>query len=484
MNNIKGKNIIIWLFIIITILFFSYEVVISYDSSHYLWLTSLLEPEGDFSNWDIARGPVFPLIIRTFNIFFGKSPNGVLAGMFIFYLLMLFICYLIYKDTIRSEEHFNKYIKYIFLAVFLVLVVFNPMIIGYYHTLLTEFVAITLGVIGCYLSWKWMQIEFLKNKVKYIIYTAILSVLTAAAWLLKQPYISTILFPVIIATIISIIRKANLKNILQRVTTLICCLVVLAVSLKFWGIVQELNGIQKNESRTSSSFLASGIVSGIIGYDAREGTITTGEAIKFWMDEFGKNPAKVIGQYIKNYFATISILNIEFDNMKIIINPKIDIAHTVEIENIGFKIYEYGNECIFPLSEKYEQYAQPYRRVNTPIVAINWIMRKLEIPVTIVMKLSYLVLPILTIISIIFVFKSKKKYNEKYNKIIDIIAILFTYSFLNIIAYSFLGSTIDRYTMPSLVTTFVGILLSIYVAIYRRKYKRDEIKMLEQKGDK
>ena len=479
MNNIKGKNIIIMLLIIITILFFSYGVVITYDSSHYLWLTSLLKSSGNFSDWDILRGPVFPLIIRTFNIFFGESSNGVLAGMFIFYLVMLFVCYLIYKETLQGEEYFNKYMKYIYAFVFLFLVVFNPMIIGFYHTLLTEFVAITLGVIGCYVSWKWMQIDFDNNKAKYIIYTGVLLFLIAVAWFLKQPYISTILFPMIIGAIISIVRKPNCKNFLQRFISLICCLFALGAGLKLWGIVQELNGIQKNNSKTSSGFLAYGIASGIMGYGIPEETITISEAIEFWLSEFGKNPAKVIGKYIKNYFATISILDIEFDNMKIIINPKIDVFNTAEIENIGFTIYEYGNECIFSLPEQYEQYAEPYRRINTPIIAINWIMRKLEIPVTIAMKLCYLVLPILTIISIIFVFKSRKRYNEKLNKIIDIIAILFTYSFLNIILYSFLGSTIDRYTMPSLVTTFLGILLSIYVAIYRKKYKKEDIKLLK-----
>lgn len=77
----KNKKLILGsvLGILITIMFFTYQVVITYDTSHYLWLTSLLTPSGNFQTWDVARGIVFPLLIRIFNILFGKSVLGVLT---------------------------------------------------------------------------------------------------------------------------------------------------------------------------------------------------------------------------------------------------------------------------------------------------------------------------------------------------------------------------------------------------------------------
>lgn len=234
------KNIIFTLILItITILFFTYKVVITYDTSHYLWLTSLLTKEGSFSDWDVARGPVFPMFIRICNILFGQSINGLLIGMFIFYIMLLVTCYLIYKDTIKNEEFLNKKMKYLLLFLFSILVAFNPMIIGYYHTVLTEFVAITLAVIGCYLAWKWMDVDFIENKVKYIIYTISLSVLTAIAWQLKQPYVSTILFPIITAIIISCIRNRKLINFVQRFITFLVCIIVLFLSIKIWDFILE-----------------------------------------------------------------------------------------------------------------------------------------------------------------------------------------------------------------------------------------------------
>ena len=87
------------------------------------------------------------------------------------------------------------------------------------------------------------------------------------------------------------------------------------------------------------------------------------------------------------------------------------------------------------------------------------------------MKISYLILPLLTIVSIISVFRTKGKYDKKYCRIIDMITILFSFSLMHILLHSMLGSTIDRYTIPALVTTFIGIFLSVYAVIYRKKYK-------------
>ncbi len=520
------KNIVILIFgIFITVMFFTYQVVITYDTSHYLWLTSLLNKGGDFSTWDVARGPVFPMFIRICNIIFGHNTNGLLAGMFIFYILMLVGCYLIYKDTIKDEEHCNKKVKYILLFLFLLLVVFNPMIIGYYHTLLTEFVGMTLSIIGCYLAWKWMDVNFKENKEKYSIYTLALAILNAIAWQLKQPYVTTILFPIIIASIISLVRNVSLKNFLQRLATLIVCVIMLITSIKIWNVILEKNNVTIKENRTSAGFFASGILGGMTNYNIqdiedfdtaqeieestkipeedkvkikdiledkseykaylvidtnkekyeivylKENVISTTEAISFLLSSLVKDPKAIIGGYVSNYLATISIHDIDFIGNKIEISKNINFITTKEIEAIGYKIYNYGKENVFYLSPEYEIYAEEYRSINKPIINVNRVMKKLQMPMAITMKISYLALPILVICSIIAVFVTKKRYNEKYCRIIDIITILYTFSLLHILVHSILGAVIDRYTMPALITTFMGILLSIYAIIYRKKYK-------------
>lgn len=203
----------------------------------------------------------------------------------------------------------------------------------------------------------------------------------------------------------------------------------------------------------------------------KDTVISTGEAIKFWISSFAHEPFLIINNYITNYLATTSIYDIEFDGMKILIDRNLNFKSAEEIEKIGFKIYGYANECVFCLSEDLEPYATEYRTINKPLVAINYIMRNMQLPSMIIMKIIYLILPFLAIISIVSVFVTRKKYNEKYTKIIDLITILYNFSFLHILVHALLGSTIDRYTMPALITTIIAILLTIYAIAYRKKYK-------------
>ncbi len=523
MKNKKTIALILF-WIIITIIFFTYGLTITHDSSHYLWLSSLMTEGEDFTQWDVGRGPVFPLFLKVTQIFFGPNSNGFLVATFIFYLLMLLFSYLIYKDTIQNEEVCSKKFKWVLGILFVLLVVVNPMIIGYYHTLLTEFIAMTFAVIGCYLSWKWMQINFKENKLQYILYTIVLAILTAIAWQLKQPYVGTILFPVIIAAIISFVRKVNLKNFLQRGFTVLICMIMLVIGIQGWNLVIKVKNVNIDNTRTTGGFLALGLLEGIKEYNIKNGfetiqavqentkisqedkekmvqvlennseyqsftvidtnqenyeiiyskgkVISTLDATKFLLNTLIKNPKVILGCYLRSYLVTISMYSISFDGPRVLqTGTKLEFTNTQEIDAIGFKIYNYGTPTNFLLLEKYEPYAKEYEDVNKPVVAINWLLRNLQIPSAIAMKISFILLPILTIASIVAVFRTKKRYNEKYTKIIDLITILYSFSFMNIVAHALLGSSIDRYTMPALATTFIAILLSIYAIIYRKQYK-------------
>lgn len=521
----KKEITLLFTFVILTIIFFTYKVTITYDTSHYLWLTSLLTPNGDFSNWDVARGIIFPLFIRISNVLFGHSTTGLLIGMYIFYIAMLVACYFIYKDTIKDESCCSKLMKYILIILFFILIAINPMIFGYYHTLLTEFFGMTLAMLGCYISWKWMNVNFYENKLKYFIYTLVESILVIISWHLKQPYVTTVLFPIIIAAILSFVRNTNIKNLMQRVVTVLTCFIMLAISIKVWNITLEKNNVKIEEERTSEGFLSSGIIGGITEYSKKDvidfdstekinnndklkeidkkemikiinnnseykafividtkkenydviycksNTASTGEAIEYLLTIAVKDPKAVVKSYITNYLATTSWYNISFNGMNIVVDKKIDLKNTVEIKKIGFRIYEQGIDNVFPSSEELQPYTEVYRENNTPIRIVNIIMKNLEMPVTVVMKVSYLLLPIITIVSCIAVFIIKKRYDEKYREIIDLIVILYAFSLLHILVHSTLGSTIDRYTMPALATTFMGMLLNIYAIVYKNKYK-------------
>ena len=87
------------------------------------------------------------------------------------------------------------------------LTIFNPIIFGFYHSLLTEFVAITLSVISCYYAVIWYDVEPLKDKKKFVLISLWFVFLTVFSWFLKQPYISCGFFPLLVSYVISLFKK-------------------------------------------------------------------------------------------------------------------------------------------------------------------------------------------------------------------------------------------------------------------------------------
>ena len=151
---------------LIAVIFFSIRLIITYDSAHYLGYVSILEGDTPFSEWDIARGPIFPALIYIFGILFGRTSAGILIGCFIFYLLFAYLCYQICQTICEKLKH-KKLIQNIAFAI----LVLNPLILGYFHVMLTEFVAITFTMLNIYLAYKWLSQDF-KNQ-KSLIFTTI-----------------------------------------------------------------------------------------------------------------------------------------------------------------------------------------------------------------------------------------------------------------------------------------------------------------------
>lgn len=533
MNKRKSLYLIVGS-ILITIMFFTYKFVITFDTSHYLWLTSLINTDFNLMyDWDVARGPVFPLFIKLCNFFAGINVNAILLGMYLMYVFMVLGCILIYKDIILKDDKYKKKSKFLIEIFSIIFILINPIIFGFYHTLLTEFFATTLAIWGCLLAWKLIDINFYENKIKYIVYTVIISILVVIAWQLKQPYVGTILFPFIISIILSIIQQANLKNILVRVISLFFCIILLIVSIKIWNITLVKLNVEINETRTSSGFFSERLIDGLSNYkeikpnkvDTQEkieenikisfedkekiikiinkdseyksykimdtkkenyeviylknDNISTSEAVKFVFKKLFTDFKNVFSGYWKNYLATIGLYLVEFEGQDTIIKEKIEWVQTSEIGAIGFKIFKYGKTPIFPLAEQYEPYTYEYQEINKPIILINAIMNSIKNINVILMKIALLILPIITILGCIVEIWFRKKFNSEFKTILNLININFLFSLAHILVHVVLGSTIDRYSVPIIIPVYIGIICGICLIVNNKKYK---YKMIEEKG--
>ena len=189
------------LFLLLLVTFFSFSVIITYDSSHYMSYVNILKGNLAFSTWDIVRGPIFPFLIFGGIFLFGETIQGLLILFFLFYLLY---AYLVYAFATKILQ--NRLVRWI--VIFFCLL--NPMIFGYFHTLLTEFVAITFAMLSCYLACLWWNEKDVKKRNACSLFFIFGM---AFAWLLKQPYICCAFFPMVISAIFAIIKNHTWKNI-------------------------------------------------------------------------------------------------------------------------------------------------------------------------------------------------------------------------------------------------------------------------------
>lgn len=528
----KKTILISILLIFITITFFTYNVTITYDSSHYLWLTDLLSPNDSFSNWDVARGCVFPLFIYVLNIIFGINTNALLIGMFFNYMILLVICYLIYEEFFNNNS--NKIYNVCILITLFILIAFNPIVFGYYHTLLTEFISITIAALACYLCWKFIYIDYDVNKIKFWSYTVIFAILAVISWNLKQPYVGTVIYPLIISFLIYMFKKPKITNVLFKILSIMISVAVIVCSIIVWNKILVANNVKQNSERDSSGFFARQLVEGVSYYNrdfhdfsyteesirnnarisdqdkekiytimkkqdneysnfiilrssniekdkydyilyTKDKNLSTGEAIKFVVDMMVNKPIELLKSYVDNYLAIINIYQIYFESdvNKLVVVKKFDILSSAENSAIAYKIYGTNTSNVFPLNEDYYKYAENYFSKNQGLKICNFIMENLKNISIIVFKFSLAILPfeILLVIIIFIITKKRMKLNGIGQKLLDLIFILLIFSFLNICSHAVLGASIDRYAISSYVTNVIAIVLLINFFVNIKNYK-------------
>ena len=83
---------------ILSILFFLFPIIITFDGSHYLHYVSIFNGTLPFSSWDAVRGPVFPFLLYLSSGLFGQSSQGALVFQFLVYLIYAVVCYLLTRE--------------------------------------------------------------------------------------------------------------------------------------------------------------------------------------------------------------------------------------------------------------------------------------------------------------------------------------------------------------------------------------------------
>ena len=439
----------------LTIIFFSIRLIFTFDSAHYLSYVEIFEGNLPTSSWDIVRGPIFPLLIFLSNTIFGKTSTGFLICTFLFYLVFIYTCYKILFEICKNVKY-GQYIKY-FILLYLI---FNPLILGYFHVMLTEFVAITIFILNIFITYKWLKIDY-KNKLSAIIYALYFIVCGIFCYHLKQPYILIAFLPLIFGTILTLIHHHDVGNILYRLGTIVLSGIFLLLSIITWDKIIDHMGADTNTGRDSGSMLAAQILHAYNITPPSDTTLTTGAAIGIFINELISNPSHIFGAYFMNYCGMSSVCQVESANgAEYFPTSRLDFLETWENSSIAYHaFYNYSN--IFSMPDNLKARVMPYGESEHPGLIAKSI-RLTETFTNILFKITVWLAPICLLVLIIFRFKSHHGDN-----VFRLSFLLLSSSASFLIIAAGLGLIIDRYAVESFIPTILGTTSTIiYIISY------------------
>lgn len=515
-NKNKKKVLAIILIILSGILFFSYNITTTWDSSEYLGLADYIGTNEMKTNWIKHRGIAFPLLLKLLKPFGIENKFFILIGMYIFYLWMIFTIYKMYEKLKELGVFKNRILKFVFVIYTLVFTILNPMIFGYYHTVLTEFVAITISLFTCYLSWLWIENSWAENKKYTCIYTIIFSILTIFLYHIKQSLVPLTLIPIIISAFISIVNKPNKTNILSKVITFLIVLITLVLSVNIWnfsmrdadvaestndirvkdrliyGITtlkkicdesniqekdidrskldskdnEEIDKILSDESNYKHFRIYKTTMNSkyLVYFTKQEGSFK--DQLKFHFKVLINSPMDIVKSYYDGYYKIIFI------------DKNYPIEYVYENTIIPTKIY-IKDENVVDVNEEYQKYIENYKTINQMnfVASIfNKYVKHVINMVTIITKFSLWLTPVMGVIAFIIYLIFNKKISENKLKTLQLVIILYITSFGGIMAYIVFGTTVDRYVVPMIIQAFIAHFLFMVLGIYCVKNICDKIR--------
>lgn len=507
--------------IILVFVYFSFPLIIMPDSTEYYSYLKIFYGIDPISSWNVVRGPILPIILFIITLLFGNTMFGLLLGTFVFYILFLFLYYKIINFIIK-ELNLSKINIICMWGIFFIFILFNPILFGYFHSLLTEFVAVLIAFVSCLLSWKWININFLTNKRKYIMFNVLFLFLFLFSWFLKQPYFSMAFFPFTIACVISIFKHFNLKNIFQRTLSFSINLLLLILVIIGWSKFLIYNNVDYNKGRNNEYFLSKAIIGGIsnfkihsesdyitieallednyisinekkkiisiinnsnkkynnfkiVNVTTHSGKLidkmvlyyngesySTKDSLFFLFNSIIKHPLIVLDSYYSNYLATINIYVSSRDNLGNYSPIKTYTGFNHENNTIGLAYLTVDNNFLWIQDYHYDKVSNLY----TENKASNFSKKTMNLFPKInllAFKTLFFMLPLLLIYAIFRYIRILKVNNKKLINLYELIIILLGFSFFHVLFHVITGAIIDRYAYIAFPELILGGLLMLVV---------------------
>lgn len=525
LNKLKEKinvKILIFVFIlafVLGIIYFQFPLVITPDSSQYLLYTQILDGDTSLSEWSITRGPTFPILLYLFKHLFGENSVGLLIGFFAFYLILIGSAALILNSLLKkyNKNHSNC----IYWILFIFLIMLNPIIIGYSHSLLTETIAPGIILLTTYFAYLWKDVSWKTSRKKSILYTILFAFIITFMWFLKQPYMAIIFFIIGIGSVLSGIYHKSWKIFLEKVITLLIGCLVMFISIFIWNNILKNNGVDVEASNSTQGFLSKGIVNSLAPYynevpkekfcstsyikssllsedekseilslskstknwcnqvklyevysnDGRviktaviitdENGMTTFDGIKFLLENTLENPKYTILSYYRNYMATINLYPTSVINNNYIAGKGFGMDYESENKSIGLSTYGKGYKCWW----KYPGWDESvYEREDVKYSSSYCSLNKEDDALdTIVSNTSEFYLDLFKIVMLLTfplaIISFIMFIKNKKSEVYFVLTILFGSAFLHVMFHAATGAIIDRYAYAAFPSAVLGIII-------------------------
>jgi hypothetical protein len=450
MQNFTRNKVFLLLCLIVIVINLLYPVTFTYDSGQYFSYFKILSGELSMENWDPVRGAIFPIYLKIITDLFGTSINSLVIPVIFFHLLLFFIASYFVINSFDNPSSLSKRTIWILIILVFAFIVVDPLIIGFYHAVLTEYVASTIALLSCLISYLLYKSSKQSERIKPVFFI-IFSILVILAWHLKQPYIGAAIFPLFLVSLFLIVKQKNRNISFQVILGNIFVIFMLIVSIFLWDLILPNIGMAYNQGRNTSAFID------LIWVQNKE-------LIK-------SSPKDFIKKIVNNYLALSNIYYYDQENIRI--NNSFSLIRANENKTIGYRLFVYGESNMAIPAEYPESYMENIKYYSSnyyPPQYLNRILRISTIKSTILFSISYLVLPFLYLIFSLFMMISKK-----ISSWMMIIYLCSGSAFLNAVEHTFLNKPVnlnkpvDRYLFwgyPLLLICLLITIIHIFSYVY------------------
>lgn len=231
----KGEYLFICLILLLAFISFWFVFPIyTFDSRWYIGYLDYFRGAKPLNEWNTVRGFTFPTILWIAYLLHPDSL-GVEIILCLFYIIWTIYIYKLF--ILIKKECYQKKLNYGEILIIGVFLVFNPIIWGYAHVVLTETISLFFLTIYIFYALKF----FFKRRSEcakrsdYILFLVFSCILTSILWFLKQSFFANTIFVATILEFELIIYKKNIKRVFYAVLVLVAMVLSIKISTLLWN---------------------------------------------------------------------------------------------------------------------------------------------------------------------------------------------------------------------------------------------------------